>query len=51
MKNNVVSNCTKELSKIELDDTKKIESKITKANVAIKETKINKGYIIKKSKV
>ena len=51
MKNNVVSNCTKVLSKIELSDSKKIEFKITKTNVAIKETKINRGYIIKKSKV
>ena len=50
MKNNIVSNCTKALSKNELNDSKKIHWKITKANVAIKETKINKGYIIKKSK-
>ena len=51
MKNNIVSNCEKVLSKIELNDSKKIYWKITKANVAIRETMINKGNIIKKSKV
>ena len=51
MKNNIVSNSKKVLSKIELDDSKKIYWKITKANVAIKETRVNRGYIIKKSKV
>ena len=43
MKNNIVSNCKKVLSKIELNDSKKIYWKITKANVAIKETNNNKG--------